>query len=200
MKRLVTTLALSAALFAIPAMAAVTVGKPAPDFALTDLQGKPVKLSDYKGKFVVLEWVNPECPFVEKHYSSSNMQTLQKDAAAKQVTWLAINSTNASHSEYKSPEQMRKWLAEQNAAPAATLLDQDGKVGRLYGAKTTPHMYIINPQGELVYAGAIDDKRSTNPADIKTSKNYVTVALNEAIAGKPVSTASTTAYGCSVKY
>jgi peroxiredoxin len=199
MKRLAMLFALSAALVTASAMAA-TVGKPAPDFTLSDLQGKPVKLADYKGKFVVLEWVNPECPFVEKHYSSANMQGLQKDAARKQVTWLTINSTNASHSEYKSPAEMDKWMKEQKAAPAATLLDKDGKVGKLYGAKTTPHMYIINPQGELVYAGAIDDKRSTNPADIETSKNYVTAALSEALAGKPVSTTSTTAYGCSVKY
>lgn len=199
MKRPLLSLFLSAMLLAAPAMAA-TVGKPAPDFALSDLHGKPVQLSQLKGKFVVLEWVNPECPFVDKHYSSANMQTLQKEAASKQVAWLTINSTNQSHPEFKSPEAMRKWMTEHGGAPIATLLDKDGKVGRLYGAKTTPHMYIINPQGELIYAGAIDDKRSTNPDDIKASKNYVRVALNEALAGKPVTTASTTAYGCSVKY
>lgn len=199
MRRFATYVAVVSALIGGAAVAA-TIGKPAPDFALADLQGKPVKLSDYKGKFVVLEWVNPECPFVDKHYSSKNMQTLQKQAANKQVAWLAINSTSPTHSDYKTPAEMDQWMKEQGGAPAATLLDKDGNVGKLYGAKTTPHMYIINPRGELVYAGAIDDKRSTDPADIGSARNYVSAALGEAMAGKPVSVASTSAYGCSVKY
>jgi len=184
---------------ALPAFA-VNVGQPAPDFTLSDLSGKPVKLSDLKGKFVVLEWVNPECPYVQKHYDSANMQTLQKEFGAKQVAWLAINSTREGHAEFKSPQQMAGWMKEKGGAPAATLLDRDSKVGRLYGAVTTPHMYVIDPKGTLVYVGAIDDKRSTNPADVKTAKNYVRVALGESMAGKAVSNASTSPYGCTVKY
>lgn len=200
MKRMMTLLAISALLAAGPASAAVSIGKQAPDFAVSDLQGHPVKLSDYKGKFVVLEWVNPECPFVMKHYRSANMPKLQKEFGSKDVAWLAINSTNRNHNEFKTPAQMLAWLTQFSAAPAATVLDGDGQVGRLYSARTTPHMYVINPAGELIYAGAIDDKRSTNPADVKTSKNYVQLALTEAMAGKPVSIANTIPYGCSVKY
>ena len=178
---------------------AVNVGQPAPDFTLSDLSGKAVKLSDLKGKLVVLEWVNPDCPYVQKHYNSANMPGLQKEYSGK-VTWLSINSTREGHSEFKSPQQMAAWMKQTGGAPAATLLDRDSKVGRLYGAVTTPHMYIIDPKGTLVYVGAIDDKRSTNPADVKTAKNYVRAALGETMAGKPVSTASTSPYGCTVKY
>jgi hypothetical protein len=149
---------------------------------------------------VVLEWVNPDCPYVQKHYNSANMPNLQKEYGGRQVTWLAINSTREGHSEFKSPQQMGGWMKERGAAPAATLLDRDSKVGKAYGAVTTPHMYVIDPKGTLVYVGAIDDKRSTNPADVKTAKNYVRLALEESLAGKPVSTASTTPYGCTVKY
>jgi peroxiredoxin len=179
---------------------AVNPGQPAPDFALPDLSGKTVKLSDLKGKYVVLEWVNPDCPYVQKHYNSANMPGLQKEFAGKQVTWLAINSTRQGHSEFKSEQQMASWLKQKGAAPAATLLDKDSKVGRAYGAVTTPHMYVIDPKGTLVYVGAIDDKRSTRVEDVKTAKNYVRTALGEAMAGKPVSTASTSPYGCTVKY
>lgn len=186
-------------LVASNAVLAVNPGQPAPDFTLSDLSGKPVKLSSLKGKTVVLEWVNPDCPYVQKHYNSANMPGLQKEYAAK-VTWLAINSTREGHSEFKSPQQMEAWMKKTGGAPAATLLDRDSKVGRLYGAVTTPHMYVIDPKGTLVYAGAIDDKRSTREADVKTAKNYVRAALEETIAGKPVSTASTTPYGCTVKY
>ena len=197
MKRIVLALVLAVAL---PALA-VNVGQPAPDFTLPDLSGKAVKLSELRGKVVVLEWVNPECPYVRKHYDGSgNMPGLQKEFGAKQVAWLAINSTREGHAEFKSPKDMEGWMKKTGGAPAATLLDRDGKVGRLYGAVTTPHMYIIDAKGMLVYVGAIDDKRSTNPADVKTAKNYVRVALGESLAGKPVSTASTTPYGCSVKY
>jgi len=178
---------------------AVNPGQPAPDFTLTDTAGKSVKLSDLRGKTVVLEWVNPECPYVQKHYNSANMPGLQKEYAGK-VTWLTINSTREGHSEFKSPQQMESWMKQKGGAPAATLLDRDSKVGRLYGAVTTPHMYVIDPKGTLVYVGAIDDKRSTRLEDVKTAKNYVRVALGETMAGKPVSTASTTPYGCTVKY
>jgi peroxiredoxin len=196
MKRFAATALLA---LALPAFAA-NVGQPAPEFTLTDTAGKTVKLSDLKGKHVVLEWVNPECPYVQKHYNSANMPGLQKEAAGQKVTWLTINSTRQGHSEYKSEQQMDSWMKQKGAAPAATLLDKDSKVGRAYGAVTTPHMYIIDPRGTLVYAGAIDDKRSTRVEDVKTAKNYVRAALGETLAGKAVSTASTTPYGCTVKY
>jgi hypothetical protein len=184
--------------FALPAAAAP--GGPAPDFVVADTSGKPVKLADYRGKFVVLEWTNPECPFVRKHYNSQNMQGLQREWGAKDVVWLTINSTNASHSEYKTPEEMEKWMRAQEAAPKATLIDGTSATARAYAAKNTPHMFVIDPAGKIIYDGAIDDKRSTNPADVKIANNYVRAALTEATAGKPVSIASTTPYGCTLKY
>ena len=199
MKRL--ALALAAAL-AIPglALAAATVGQPAPDFSAPDLQGKTVSLADFKGKFVVLEWVNPECPYVRRHYTSGNMPSLQKEIATKDVVWLAVNSSNPSSGEFKTPEEMAKWLGQQGAAPKAALIDKDGQVGRAYGARTTPHMYVIDPQGKLIYAGAIDDKRWASTEETKSARNHVRAALGEAMAGKPVSVAATSPYGCSVKY
>ncbi len=179
---------------------AINVGQPAPDFALPDVTGKVVRLSALKGNTVILEWVNPECPYVQKHYNSGNMPGLQKEFVAKNVTWLAINSTHEGHSEFKSPQQMEVWMKQTGGTPSATLLDRDGKVGKLYGAATTPHMFIIDPKGALVYVGAIDDKRSTHMEDVSSAKNYVRTALSEIMSGKPVSTASTTPYGCSVKY
>jgi peroxiredoxin len=176
------------------------VGAPAPDFTLTDTAGKSVKLADYKGKYVVLEWTNPECPFVRKHYDSQNMQGLQKEFGARDVVWLAINSTNKSSGEFKTGAQMDAWLKTQGAAPRAALIDATSETGRAYAAKTTPHMFVVNPSGKVVYAGAIDDKRSANPADAKSANNYVRAALNESLAGKPVTVASTSPYGCSVKY
>jgi hypothetical protein len=201
MKRLATTLigALASTLLTLPALAG-SVGAPAPDFSLTDLAGKPVKLSDYKGKYVVLEWVNPGCPFVQKHYDSGNMPKLQKDAAAHGVVWLTVNSTNPSSQDFRTPPQMGEWLKSKGAAPRAALLDKDGAVGKRYGAKATPHMYVVNPQGALIYAGAIDSIRSADIADIDDATNYVALALSEARAGKPLTTASTQAYGCSIKY
>jgi len=184
--------------FALPAVAAPGIA--APDFTVADTNGKPVKLADYRGKFVVLEWTNPECPFVRKHYNSQNMQGLQKEWGAKDVVWLTINSTNASHSEYKTPEEMAKWMRAQDAAPRATLIDGTSATARAYAAKNTPHMFVIDPTGKIIYDGAIDDKRSTNPADVKIANNYVRAALSEATAGKPVSIASTTPYGCTMKY
>ena len=200
MKRLVlaTAFALAAAA-ALPA-AATSVGVPAPDFGAPDLQGKPVRLSDFKGKYVVLEWVNPECPYVRRHYNTGNMPELQKEVATKGVIWLAVNSSSPSSGEFTSPEQMAKWLADKGGAPRATLIDKDGKVGRLYGARTTPHMYVIDPQGKLIYAGAIDDKRWASADETKSARNHVRAALDEAMAGKPVSVAATSPYGCSVKY
>ena len=184
--------------FTLPA--AASPGLAAPDFAVADTNGKPVKLSDYRGKFVVLEWTNPECPFVRKHYDSQNMQGLQKEWGAKNVVWLTINSTNASHSEYKTPAEMASWMRAEGAAPKATLIDGTSATARAYAAKNTPHMFVVDPMGKIIYDGAIDDKRSTNPADVKIANNYVRAALTEATAGKPVSIASTTPYGCTMKY
>ena len=199
MRLLSMTLAGCVAL-AVASPALAVPGAAAPDFTVADTAGKPVKLADYRGKFVVLEWTNPECPFVRKHYSSQNMQGLQKEWGAKDVVWLTINSTNASHNEYKTPDEMASWMRAQGAAPRATLIDGTSTTARAYGAKNTPHMFVIDPTGKLVYDGAIDDKRSTNPTDVKIAHNYVRAALAEATAGKPVTTASTTPYGCTMKY
>lgn len=195
-------LRLSAAAIALAAATALasTPGKPAPDFTISDANGKPVKLADQRGKYVVLEWTNPECPFVQKHYVSGNMQGLQKEFVGKDVVWLSVNSTNKSHSEYKAGNEMTKWMSGHSAGQTAVLIDETSSTGRAYAARTTPHMFVIDPQGNVVYAGAIDDKRSANPADAKTAKNYVRAALTESMAGKPVSVAQTQPYGCSVKY
>jgi len=193
------TLLAASAFFVSHAFAAAP-GQMAPDFVLPGADGKPAKLSDHKGKWVVLEWVNPGCPYVQKHYDSQNMQGLQKEYGAKDVVWLSVNSTKPSHSDYLKPQAMADWMKQKGGSPRAVLMDEQGKAGRAFDARTTPHMYVIDPAGKLVYAGAIDDKRSANPADVKTAKNYVRAALNEAMAGKPVTTASTTAYGCTVKY
>ena len=199
MKRNALSLSFALALIALPATA-TTVGQTAPDFTAADLQGKAVRLADFRGKFVVLEWTNPECPYVRRHYNSGNMPSLQKEVAAKDVVWLAINSTSQASGEFKTPVEMSKWLADKGAAPRATVLDPDGKIGRLYQARTTPHMYVIDPQGQLLYAGAIDDKRWASTEETKAARNYVRTALGEAMAGKPVSVAATSPYGCSVKY
>jgi peroxiredoxin len=189
----------AALFFPIVASANAVVGEPAPAFTLKDVDGKAVNLADYRGKTVVLEWHNFGCPFVKKHYGAGNMQSLQQKYASD-VVWLTVNSTNTGSPDYAAPPKVKQQLAEQRAAPARYLMDEPGTVGRAYGAKTTPHMYIIDAQGKLVYNGAIDDKRSTDPADIKVAKNYVAAALDEMKAGKPVSVASTTPYGCSVHY
>lgn len=194
------TILAAAVVFASSLLHAANPGQAAPDFTLTSTDGKPAKLSDHKGKWVVLEWVNPGCPYVQKHYDSKNMQGLQKEFGGREVVWLAVNSTKPSHQDYLKPAALQGWMKDKGGAPRATLMDEDGKVGRAYDARTTPHMYIVNPEGKFVYVGAIDDKRSSNPDDVKTSKNFVRVALNEALAGKAVSTASTTPYGCTVKY
>jgi len=201
MHTLVKTLAATAlALAATAALAAATVGQPAPAFTAKDTTGKTVSLADFKGRHVVLEWVNPGCPYVVKHYDSGNMQGTQAEAASKGVVWLSVNSTAADASDYRKPAEMAAWMQQQKAAATATLMDEAGTVGRAYGARTTPHMYIIDPQGRLVYAGAIDSKPSANKADIATATNHVKVALAETLAGKPVSQPVTRPYGCSVKY
>ena len=178
----------------------VSIGQPSPDFSLIDTQGKTIQLSSYKGKFVVLEWFNPDCPFVKKHYGSGNMQSLQKESTDKGVIWLSIDSSAPGKQGYYSPEKANELTLSKNASPTAVLLDSDGKLGKLYGAQTTPHMFVINPEGQLIYAGAIDNVASADPADITKATNYVREALGEAMAGKPVSVPSTKSYGCSVKY
>ncbi len=195
-----TLLAATALSLASACALAANVGQPAPAFTAVDTNGKTVSLADFKGKHVVLEWVNPGCPFVRKHYDSANMQGTQKEATGQGVVWLAVNSTAEDTSDYMAPAALQQWMNKQQAAASATLMDADGKVGRAYAARTTPHMYIINPAGTLVYAGAIDSKPTANKADIASATNHVKVALAESLAGKPVSTPSTRAYGCAVKY
>ncbi|MEO8440320.1 MAG: thioredoxin family protein [Spartobacteria bacterium] len=176
------------------------VGAAAPNFALPAADGKTHSLGDYKGKYVVLEWFNPGCPFVQKHYKSDNMQGLQKELTDKGVAWLTIDSSAPGAQGHLTPEEAQKQMKEWKMDSTAFLLDPSGKVGHEYHATNTPHMFIIDPQGKLIYEGAIDSKASANPADIKSSTNYVKAALEEVMAGKPVSNAQTKAYGCSVKY
>jgi peroxiredoxin len=195
-----STLAATLALAAAPALAAATVGQPAPAFSAVDTSGKTVSLADFKGRHVVLEWVNPGCPYVRRHYDSANMQGTQKDAAAKGAVWLTINSTAEDAGDYLPPAALQQWMSKQQAAATHTLMDADGKVGRAYGARTTPHMFVINPAGTLVYAGAIDDQPRASLADTAKATNHVKAALAESTAGKPVTVATTRAYGCSIKY
>src|SRR5438046_6619782 len=176
------------------------VGTTAPDFSVTDAKGETHSPSQYKGKYVVLEWFNPECPFVKKHYGSGNMQKLQEEFTAKGVVWLTIDSSAPGLEGNLTAEQANAKIADWKAHSSALLLDPDGKAGRTYGAKNTPHMFVINPEGKIVYEGAIDSKPTPNPSDIANSTNYVKVALDESLAGKTVSNANTKPYGCSVKY
>ena len=182
------------------AQAAPSVGQQAPDFVAVDTRGVQHKLSDFAGKFVVLEWTNPGCPFVRKHYGSGNMPATQKSATAQGVVWLSINSTERAASDYLKPAALDDWMKQQAAAPTAMLMDEDGLIGQAYGARTTPHLFIIDPKGVLVYAGGIDSIPSARPDDIGKATNYVNQALGEALAGRPISMAATRAYGCSVKY
>jgi peroxiredoxin len=183
-------------------LAAGIVGQNAPDFTAKDTAGKAVKLADFKGKHVVLEWVNPNCPFVKKHYeASANMQDTQKEVLAKKDTiWLAINSTNTSHQDYMTPAALDAWMKARTAKTTAVLMDESGAIGKSYGAKTTPHMYIIDPKGTLVYAGGIDSIRSSNVGDIAKATNYVKVAMDQTLSGKAIATPTSVPYGCSVKY
>src|SRR4051794_20876023 len=189
--------ALAATLFAADSP---PVGSNAPGFSLPDAKGKTHSLADYKGKYVVLEWFNPDCPFVKKHYGSGNMQKLQEEFTAKGVVWLSIDSSAPGLEGYLTAEQANTKMAEWKTKQTALVFDPEGKAGRTYGAKNTPHMFVINPEGKIVYEGAIDSKATPNPADIPSSTNYVKVALDESLAGKTVSTATTKPYGCSIKY
>jgi peroxiredoxin len=176
------------------------VGTAAPAFSLPDAQGKTHSLADYKGKYIVLEWFNPECPFVKKHYGSDNMQNLQKEYTGKGIVWLTIDSNAPGTEGSISGEQAQKIMNSWKTHQTALLLDPDGKVGHAYGSKNTPNMVVISPDGKIIYEGAIDSKATPNPADIPVSTNYVKSALDESLAGKPVSNPSTRPYGCSVKY
>ena len=187
----------STALFAVDSP---PVGSAAPDFSVSDSKGKTQSVSQYKGKYVVLEWFNPECPFVKKHYGGGNMQKLQEEFTGKGVVWLSVDSSAPGKEGNLTPEQAEKKMAEWKAHSTALLLDEEGKAGKTYGAKNTPHMFVINPEGKIIYAGAIDSKATPNPADIPNSTNYVKVALDESLEGKPVTTSTTKPYGCSVKY
>ena len=179
---------------------AVRVGNAAPDFTGTDSNGKTHKLSDYRGKYVVLEWTNNGCPYTQKHYESGNMQALQKEWTDKGVVWLTVLSSAPGEQGYMTALQENAYVGKERAAPTAAILDSTGTIGHAYEAKTTPHMFVIDPSGKLIYAGAIDDHATTDPGDIKSSKNYVSDALNESMAGKTVATSYTRPYGCSVKY
>jgi len=179
---------------------AVKVGSPAPGFTAVDVDGKQQKLSDFKGKYVVLEWHNQGCPYTRKHYESGNMQRLQKEWTAKGVVWLTVISSAPGTQGFVTPAQEKEYLTQMKAVPTDVLLDSAGTLGRLYDAKTTPHMFVIDPGGTLIYQGAIDDKPSSNQADVAGAKNYVDAALTASLAGKPVNDAATPPYGCSVKY
>ena len=200
---MIKTLLITCGLLAVTAglsLAETQVGKAAPNFSLPDTNGKTHSLADLKGKYVVLEWYQPDCPFVRKHYRSGNMQALQKEYTAKGVTWLSIDSSAPGEEGNYPASKLNEISAQDSAARTALLLDPSGEVGRLYGAKTTPDMYVIDPNGILVYKGAIDNKRSTDLADVKTATNYVKVALEAVMAGKTFATTATQPYGCSVKY
>ena len=188
------------AVIACTAAAAPIVDRPAPNFKAADVNGKPVTLSDFRGKTVVLEWNNPECPFVKKHYDSGNMQKAQAAAAKAGVVWLTINSGAPGKQGHLNGAEAKAMIAQAGASPTAYLLDPRGVVGKAYEAKTTPHMYVVNKAGMLVYAGGIDDKPTKSAADIKGARNHVLAALAELNAGKGVSVATSRPYGCAVKY
>jgi peroxiredoxin len=202
MKTLVSIVAAgSMAAFApTAAPAAAVVGQGAPAFTLTDSNGQTRSLSDFKGKIVVLEWWNYQCPFVGKHYGGGNMQKLQKTWTGRDVVWLTVSSSAPGKQGYVDGAKANELMKEKGGAPTAILLDHDGTVGRAYGARTTPHMFVIDKKGTLVYEGGIDDKPSTDIADLATATNYVQAALEEVSAGRPVSTPTSEPYGCSVKY
>jgi peroxiredoxin len=193
-------LSVLAAFFVALTAFSATVGDAAPDFNGTDSHGQTHKLSDYRGKFVVLEWHNNGCPFTQKHYQSGNMENLQKQWTQKGVVWLTVISSAPGEQGYVTADQENAYMQKMHATPTAAILDPKGEIGHLYGAKTTPHMFVVNPQGKLIYNGAIDSDSSSDPSAIAGAKNYVSEALQEAMAGQQVAVASTRPYGCSVKY
>jgi hypothetical protein len=189
------TFLMNAQAFAEPA-----VGQRAPDFVAVDTQGTPHRLSDFAGKFVVLEWTNPGDAFVDKHYESGNLPATQKAATERGVVWLAINSTGRSASDYLKPAALEAWMKARSAAPTAVLMDEDGVVGRAYGARTTPHIFIVDPEGTLVYAGGIDSMASAQVDDVGAAVNYVNQALADIFDGRPIGTAATRPYGGTIAY
>lgn len=192
--------AAAAAFFAQSVLAMVEPGAAAPAFTAIDSHGKTVSLADFKGRTVVLEWTNDGCPFVKKHYNSANMQGLQKSVAGEDIVWLSVISSAPGKQGYADGARANELTQTRDAAPAAVLLDPKGELGRLYEAQTSPHMFIVDAQGKLAYNGAIDDKPSTDVADVPVAKNFVKVALAEMKQGKPVSQSRTKPYGCSIKY
>lgn len=201
LSRLSQCAALAAALLTLSTSAQeVRVGAPAPAFTATDSRGQTETLSQYRGKYVVLEWHNQGCPFTRKHYVSGNMQALQKEWTAKGVVWFTVISSAPGKQGYVTPSEENAYLEQMHAAPTAVLMDADGKIGRLYSAKTTPQMIVIDPGGKVIYDGAIDDRPTPDPGDVRGARNYVSDALTASMAGKPVETAFTRPYGCSVKY
>ena len=178
----------------------VQPGGAAPDFSAQDTNGQTHTLAEYKGKYVVLEWHNRECPYTHKHYVSGNMQRLQKEWTSKGVVWFTVISSAPGQQGYMTADEESSYLEKVSASPTAVLLDPTGQLGHLYGAKSTPHMFVISPEGVLIYNGAIDDKPTTDSDDMGSAHNYVTEALEEAMAGKAVSTPTTRPYGCSVKH
>lgn len=199
-RSLIVAASLAGLVATTPAFAAPAVGQMAPNFTLKDTSGKAVSLADFKGKHVVLEWVNPGCPYVRKHYNSANMQGTQKEVTGKGVVWLSINSTEDSSYDYLAPDALAKWMVDQKAAPTRTLMDPEGTAGQAYGARTTPHLYIIDPQGRMVYAGGIDSIPSSRVDDIKTAVNYVKQGVSQTLAGQALSNPTTRPYGCAIKY
>jgi peroxiredoxin len=191
---------LAVALVPVTAGAQAVVGSPAPNFTATDSHGQAHSLAEYRGKYVVLEWHNHDCPYTRKHYVSGNMQSLQKEWTAKGVVWFTVISSAPGQQGYVTDTQENAYLAEMHALPTAVLMDPEGKLGHLFSAKTTPEMYVIDPEGKLIYEGAIDDRPTPDVSDIKGADNYLNDALMEAMAGKPVAHAYTRSYGCSVKY
>jgi peroxiredoxin len=179
---------------------AVHVGAPAPAFTATDSNGQTETLDQYRGKYVVLEWHNQGCPYTRKHYVSGNMQALQKEWTAKGVVWFTVISSAPGQQGYVTPDEENAYLAQMRAVPTAVLMDPQARLARLYNAKTTPEMFVIDPQGKLNYAGAIDDRPTPDPEDVRGARNYVSDALTEAMTGKPVTMPYTRSYGCSVKY
>lgn len=196
----ITFLAVLLAAFTLPSLAAAKVGAMAPDFTVTDMDGKSHKLSDFRGKFVILEWTNHGCPFVGKHYGSGNMQALQKQWTDKGVVWLSVISSAPGQAGHSSPEKAKADYKAKGSHATTVILDETGVLGKAYGAATTPHMFVIDPKGSLIYNGGIDDKPSTDQADVKTARNFITAALTEAMAGKAVSVPTSQPYGCNVKY
>ncbi len=200
MRRLSVAAVVSAVLALTLNAWAVRVGDPAPDFTGTDSHGQTHSLAEYHGKYVVLEWTNNGCPYTRKHYDSGNMQALQKEWTARGVVWLTILSSAPGAQGYMTASEENAYLVRMHAAPSAAILDPTGAIGHEYDAKTTPDMYVIDPNGKLIYAGAIDDHPTTDVSDIRNSKNYVSAALSEAMQGQPVAVTYTRPYGCSVKY